>query len=189
MRFADAISRHGTEAVQAYRTMSGIEHDSDLPEAFLGSWIALGLHREFQVNAHIECSFTGLARRLGQPDGPDLTKAMGGQRGDIAIFEGRDPTAVIEIKIHDEGGQERRVLQDLTRMRELARHTGIATYLGVLITDTKAGRLLTDRRKRLEAVLERPADVPGTSVRAGGGNSGWEWCFACWVFPPQPAPG
>ncbi len=188
MRFADAISRHGTEAVQAYRTMSGIEHDNELPEAFLGSWIALELHREFQVNAHIECSFTGMARRLGQPNGPDLTDAMGGQRGDIAIFEAGKPTAVIEIKIHDEGGQERRVQHDLARLRELARRTDIATYLGVLITD-RAGSKLAGHRKRLEAVLGRPADVQGTPVRAGGGNSNWEWCFACWAFPPQPAPG
>ncbi len=61
MRFSDSISRHGTEAVQAYRTMAGIEHDKELPEAFLGSWIAQALHREFQVNAHIECSFTEMA--------------------------------------------------------------------------------------------------------------------------------
>ena len=188
MRFADAISRHGTEAVQAYRTMSGIEHDNELPEAFLGSWIALELHREFQVNAHIECSFTGMARRLGQPDDPGLTDAMGLQRGDIAIFEGGKPTAVIEIKIHDEGGQEWRVQHDLARLRELARRTGIATYLGVLITD-KARSELAGRREKLEAVLERPADVPGTPVRAGGGSSDWEWCFACWAFPPPPAAG
>ncbi len=188
MRFADAISRHGTEAVQAYRTMSGIEHDNELPEAFLGSWIALALHREFQVNAHIESSFTGMARRLGQPDDPGLTEAMGGRRGDIAIFEAGNPTAVIEIKIHDEGGQKGRVQQDLARMRELARRTGIETYLGVLITDTTRSKL-AGRREKLEAVLERPADVQGTPVRAGGGNSDWEWCFACWAFPPQPAPG
>ncbi len=77
------------------------------------------------------------------------------------------------------------MLQDLTRMRELARRTGIETYLGVLITD-KARSKLAGHREKLEAVLARPADVPGTLVHAGGGDAKWEWCFACRAFPPHP---
>ena len=181
MRFSRSIVDHATEAVKTYRKISGIEHDNRLPEVFLGSQIALGLYKDFQVNTRVESYFTNLARDLGQSVTMDLVDIMGGWRADIAVYEQERPSAVIEIKIHDEGRSADLVLRDRDKLRQLSQRTGIETYLGVLVTDT-AKETCTARAEALGRRLEKPFDVRGEPVRAGGGSAGWSWLFACGAF-------
>ncbi len=185
MRFSQGIVKHGTEGVKAYREISGIEQDNRIPEIFMGSWIARGLHEDFRVKARVECHFTEMARDLGHV-ALDLVNVMGGWRADVAVYEGRKPTAVIELKIHDEGGRNGLVLRDLHKMQELSKRTGIESYLGVLITDTSS-EVCEMRADALARMLQQPYDDLGSSVRAAGGAAGWSWQFACWGFAPHSA--
>lgn len=181
MRFSQGIVRHGTEGVRAYREISGIGQDNRLPEIFIGSWIARGLHEDFRVKARVECHFTEMAKDLGQEVGLDLVNVMGGWRADVAVYEGEKPTAVIELKIHDEGGRNGLVLRDLHKMQELCKRTGMESYLGVLITDTSS-EVCKTRADALARMLQQPYDELGLPIRAGGGNADWSWQFACWGF-------
>ena len=122
-----------------------------------------------------------MASDLGQVVDLDLVDEMGGWRADVAVYEQGKPTAVIELKIHDETRLEGLVLRDLNKVRMLSRRTGVETYLGVLVTDT-AHELCSTRAEELSKSLGHPFDVIGMPIRADGGRANWSWLFACGAF-------
>jgi hypothetical protein len=58
MNINEAIVKFGSEAVRRYRSVSGVHHNNELPEIFLGGFIAGRLHDEFNVHAHVERFYT-----------------------------------------------------------------------------------------------------------------------------------
>ncbi|MBS1078714.1 hypothetical protein JK217_13335 [Gluconobacter kondonii] len=181
MRFSRNIAISGTKAVCSYRRIAGIENDNELPEIFLGSWIARSLHDDFQVNARVECSFTRMAQDLGLDVDSELKRIMGSWRADVAIYEEGRPTAVIEIKVFDEGCRAQSVLRDLRKMRKLSSRTGIETYLAVLITST-SGATCETRVRSLSNFLGHDFDYIDSPIVAGDGSADWSWRFACGAF-------
>ncbi|WP_291367519.1 hypothetical protein [Acetobacter sp. UBA5411] len=154
-KYSASIVRHGVEAVKVYRRISCIQQDNEMPEIFLGGQIAIGLNRDFGLQAHVERPYLRIMNELGLTINDQIIEDMGSFRADIALYREEKPLAIIELKICDErdrrGGK---LLADLEKMKLLSRQTGISTYLGVLLTDT-ANATCKDRRKALEAVLRR----------------------------------
>ncbi len=65
MKITDVIVKYGTEAVQLYSTIAGNVPENEMPEIFLGSYIASGIHKEQRLNAHVERSYTIIAKEIG----------------------------------------------------------------------------------------------------------------------------
>lgn len=181
MRFSRNIAMRGTEAVSAYRKISGIKNDNELPEVFLGGWIARSLYDDFNVNARVECYFTQIASDLGKNVDSDLKRIMGSWRADVAVYEKGIPTSIIEIKIYDEGCCAKSVLSDLKKMRELSKITDIETYLAVLITST-TNNTCENRAKSLSKILGHDFDYIDSPTIAEEGAADWSWQFACGSF-------
>ena len=181
MSIADSIVKHGTEAVLEYRRMTGSEHDNHVPEVFLHHGIARGVHRDLGYHAHVERSYEEIAVELGRSRGAELTGIHGLQRADVALYEGRSPIAVIEIKKYAEAGSDARIRSDLAKMRLLATGTALQVYVAVLITDTSR-TLGIVRAKALGEALGGAFDVIGPTQVANDGNADWSWHIACGAF-------
>lgn len=181
MRFSRSIAEYGTSAVREYCKISGIKNDNEIPEVFLGGWIARSLHSDFQVNTRIEFSFTQIASDLGEKIDPALKNIMGSWRADVAIYENEKPTGIIEIKIYDEGCHPHKILHDLEKMREISKRKIVETYLAVLITPTSR-ESSEERIKKLTGLLGGSFDYIDSPIIAGGGTSNWSWQFACGSF-------
>ena len=178
---AKSIVTHGTAAVIEYRRMTGTEQDNRVPEVFLHSWIACGIHRDFSLQAHVERSYETLAAELGKQGGADLIESLGQKRADVALYKDGAPKAVIEIKKYDEGGNDTRVQDDLAKMRSLAAGTKLEVYLAVLVTDIRR-KQGGDRVKALADSLGGIFDELGPPQVANEGKADWSWFFACGAF-------
>ncbi len=181
MDIIGSIVRHGTEAVLEYRRMNGVETDERVPEVFLGGQIALGVHRDIGLNAHVERYYTTIATELGRQYDAELVNSLGGWRADVALYEGKTPRAVVEIKKYAEGGRDPLVRRDLDKLRSLAHDTPLKVFVAVLVTDTVRHRA-EDRVIRLGELLGGRFDVLGPSQVADGGAADWSWMFVCGSF-------
>ena len=181
MDIIGSIISHGTEAVLEYRRMNGVESDERVPEVFLGGRIALGVHRDTGLNAHVERRYTTIATELGRQHDAELVNALGGMRADVALYEGRTPRAVVEIKKYAEGGSDPLVRRDLDKLRSLAQDTPIEVFVAVLVTDTVHHRA-EERAARLGELLGGRFDALGPSQVADGGVASWSWMFVCGSF-------
>ena len=181
MDIIGSIVSHGTEAVLDYRRMNGVESDERVPEVFLGGRIALGVHRDTGLNAHVERYYTTIATELGRQHDAELVNSLGGWRADVALYEGRTPKAVLEIKKYAEGGKDPRVRRDLDKLRSLARDTPLEVFVAVLVTDT-VRRRAEDRVTRLGELLGGRFDALGPSQVADKGVASWSWMFVCGSF-------
>ena len=182
MTLVESIVEHGIKAVLAYREISGNENDNQVPEVFLGSWIARGLHEDLGVSAHVERCYTRVAFDLGMTVTPELVGIMGGWRADVVVYEGGRPKALVEIKIHDERGSDGLILRDLDKMRRLSGYTGLQTCLAVLVTEVATGPSCEERASRLGTFLGGMFDVLGDPRKANGGTADWSWQFVCGSF-------
>ena len=181
MDIIGSIVRHGTEAVLDYRRMNGVEADERVPEVFLGGRIALAVHRDTGLNAHVERYYTTIATELGRQHDAELVNSLGGLRADVAFYEGRTPRAVLEIKKYAEGGRDPLVRRDLEKLRSLARDTPLEVFVAVLVTDTVRHHA-EDRVDRLGELLGGRFAVLGPSQVADEGAAGWSWVFVCGSF-------
>jgi hypothetical protein len=181
MDIIGSIVRHGTEAVLEYRRMNGIETDERVPEVFLGGQIALGVHRETGLNAHVERYYTTIATELGRQRDVELVNSLGGWRADVALYDGRTPKGVVEIKKYAEGGGDPLVRRDLEKLRSLARNTPLDVFVAVLVTDTVRHRA-EERVTRLGELLGGRFDVLSPSQVANEGAADWSWMFVCGSF-------
>ncbi|GBR70947.1 hypothetical protein [Gluconobacter kanchanaburiensis] len=182
MDFSQNIVELGTLAVKLYRDMSGIQHDNEIPEIFLGGQIALGLHNQCALHAHVERPYLDILRELGGSVGSEEINAFGGLRADVAIYKDNIPIAIIELKICDEGDRRGgKVLADLEKMKTLSEGRKLDTYLGILLTDMDKGLLCDERRTQIEALLEGRFSGAG-ALEAASRNAGWNWQFLSGKF-------
>ncbi len=99
MKIAEAIVRHGTNAVLKYGAVAG---DNDMPEIFLGGFIACGIHNDLKMHARVERLYTVIALEHNVPRSLALTNEFGGLRADVAIYQEGLPKAVVELKKYDD---------------------------------------------------------------------------------------
>jgi hypothetical protein len=174
-----AIVEFGTEAVKRYREISKAEHDNEVPEVFLGGFIAQRLFDRFHCGTHVERFYTVMAKELGIDVTKDLLNEFGGFRADLAVYEERLPFAIIELKILDEGQRPASVAADLAKAQKIVRLSNLHAYAGVMICQTMRDSLEV-RIRDLERILNGKVRT-GPKCEAVGG--GWHWCFGCALVP------
>ena len=94
MEIEKAVVKFGTEAVMLYCQISNAKHDNELPEVFLGSFIAQRLFDEFHFNTHVERYYTVIAEELKIERTNELLNELGGLRADLAIYRDQLPSAI-----------------------------------------------------------------------------------------------
>jgi hypothetical protein len=169
-----AVVDLGTEAVLRYRKISGV-HDNELPEQFLGGFIALGLHDRFHRPVHIEHRYTTLVQKTGAQLTPEIINQIGDYRADVTVYD--DPPsrpAIIELKVFDEGTTTYAILCDRDKAKKVLKFCKVDLYLGILICETKES--LQERVTNLEKALVGKF-LCGPSQLARDGK--WKWYFGC----------
>jgi hypothetical protein len=169
----NSIVEFGTDAVLRYRKISQ-EPDNEVPEYFLGSFIALGLYERFQCGVHLEHLYTDVATSVGVPRSSELTNKIGGQRADVALYKDGFPIAIIELKLLDERHPLVNIEADALKVRKLGEMCKVPGYIGVLICETTAP--LEEQAQRLETALQRKVHRGATQSSRDGK---WRWCFGC----------
>lgn len=178
MDVTNAIIEFGTEGVRRYREISQAKHDNELPEVFLGGFIASRLYDRFHCQAHVERYYRVIARELGIELNNDLLTELGGLRADIAIYRDGLPLPIIELKIFDERRQAASIADDLRKAEKLASRGNLRAYVGVMICETAnpaSGSLEIRTRKIHEATARKV--YTGEPCRSVDGK--WNWCFGC----------
>lgn len=175
------IVDYGTKAVLRYRDVAALDDDNFIPEIFLGSFIANGLHDELGLNAHVERYYTVIANELGVAISAELTSMIGGYRADVAVYEGRKPKAIIELKLFGDGNHPASIVADSDKMAKLAAVCDIGSYIGVLVTDT-ARVTCIDRVRQVGEALGHEFISIGQPQLSKDGL--WRWCFAAAKFQP-----
>jgi hypothetical protein len=180
MNLANSIVEFGTQAVLRYREISSIAQDNELPEVFLGSFIAGLMHDRFKVPSHVEYPYLLLARNMGkQIDQADLINKFGGLRADVALFPAGEPPEIIEFKIVDEATSYSSVLADRDKMLKLAEFGPMRAYCGVLMCETsKAQGDLASRVTALQKAIGSESQIGATQLAS---NRDWSWCFVCFT--------
>jgi hypothetical protein len=173
MDIIKAVVECGTNAVLRYRENSQ-EPDNEVPEYFLGCFIALGLYERFQCGVRLEHLFTDVATILGVPRSSELTNKIGGQRADVALYEDGFPLAIIELELLDEVHPLVNIEADALKVRRLGEICKVPGYIGVLICETTAS--LEEQTQRLETALQRKVHSGATQSSRDGK---WRWCFGC----------
>ena len=174
MDISSAVVDFGTEAVLRYREISG-RHDNELPEQFLGGFIAPRLHDRFHQPVHIELRYTTLAEQMGAQPTPDVINQIGDYRADIAICDPLSPPVIVELKVFDEGTKISAILYDRDKAEKLLQFGKAELYLGILICETK-NHELQSRVRDLETALGRKV-LTGSWQEARDGK--WKWCVGC----------
>jgi hypothetical protein len=174
MDIMNALVDFGSEAVLRYRTISR-QQDNEVPEVFLGGFIAPHLHDQFDCPVHIEHNYLCVASNLEVAITPDLVKKVGYFRADIAMYPDGLPPVIIELKVFDEGCQPSSVLGDLLKIKKLSDICTVKGYIGVLICATTTVPL-EERVRKLEETLARRMHRADPQQSADGN---WRWCYGC----------
>jgi hypothetical protein len=112
MDLEKAIAEFGTEAVLRYREISASKADNEIPEVFLGSFIAPRLFDRLRCPVHVERLYTVLASSVGIKLTSDLLIELGGLRADIVVCLPSGPQ-IVELKVLDERTQSSFIAKDL----------------------------------------------------------------------------
>ena len=122
MTIEEAVTQFGTEGVIEYPNVPAIrKSETAIPEACLSLSIASKLISNCNRDARVEVPYPKILAGLGAR-GADINPKFGGQRADIAIFDHDAPTAVIELKIIDEGRRPSGVVDDWKKIAQLQSH-------------------------------------------------------------------
>jgi hypothetical protein len=156
--------------------MAGLSYDNEVPEIYLGGFIANGLHRDKYDKIHVEKYYISIAKDLNIPIDDALIKTFGGQRADIAVYRNDMPPAIVELKIFDEAQNASKIVADRDKMKRFADLKPIEGYLGILVTDAKNGQRCAERIETLERALGQKFDEVGKMQRSV--DEKWDWCFA-----------
>ena len=175
MNIGDAIVKYGTEAVLRYRDVAGLSQDNEVPELYLGGFIAGGIYDTLNVHAHVERFYMTIARELKIAVDFATVDRIGGYWADVAVYQNSVPKAIIELKVFDDYKTPSEIVADRDKMSKLSALCPIETYLGILATDARNDQTYIDRIWRLEEGLGHVFDVKGSAQLAGHG--GWKWCF------------
>ena len=152
MELQEAIVEFGTEGVLKYREISGSKADNELPEVFLGSFIAPRLFEHLRCPVHVERLYTVLAQDIGIELTHDLLVELGGLRADIAVYSSAGPQ-IVELKIFDERKQPLSIAEDLSKIGKLTRSGKLRGYVAAMVYETGT-QALDARVHRLEEVLK-----------------------------------
>jgi len=182
MEIARAVVEFGTEAVLRYRTISG-RQDNELPEVFMGGFIASRLYDRFHCAVHIEHSFLAVASSQGIRISEDMIRRIGSLRGDVAVYQDPARPAIVELKVFDECCQPSFVLSDLEKIESLGGLCSVRGYVGVLICETQNVGL-EQRIDRLQKSLGRAVHLGEVQWSL---HRGWKWCFGCAAASKDPA--
>jgi hypothetical protein len=150
MDINEAIVGGGTDAVVRYGKVAGLHQDNEIPEIFLGGFIASRIYDGLDMYAHVERPYTVMADELGHRVTRELLTSMGGLRADVAIYDRSMPIAIMELKVFDEGTSVAAILADRDKMLKLTKVCAINAYLGVLVTDVR-NAACADRLRLLSA--------------------------------------
>jgi hypothetical protein len=175
MDLKKTIVEFGTEGVLRYREISQSRHDNELPEVFLGSFIAPRLYDLFKHPVRVEAYYSVLAQEAGLALTGGLLTELGGLRADIAISPPSDRVILVELKILDEATQPSSIANDLSKMAKLTQSGKLLGYVGTMICET-ATQGLDTRVGLLEQTL-RTTIYRGITQQSTCGN--WTWCFGC----------
>lgn len=175
MDIENAIIEFGTHGVLRYREISDAINDNELPETFLGGFIAVRLYDRFRCPVHVERLYTTLAIDLQVNLTVEFERELGGLRADIAMYHAKLPSALVELKILDETTPLSSALDDRCKLEKLARVCKIDTFLGAMICETSSANL-EKRVAELEHVLGKKihTGLPMPSI-----DDKWKWCFGC----------
>lgn len=176
MNLNDEIVTYGTKAVLRYRDVAGISYDNEVPEIYVGSFIARGIYDNLKMQAHVERYYTTIAQEFRIEIDQRTVNSFGSYKADVAAYQNIAPKAIIELKKFDENKSLSKIVADRDKMSKLSTLCPIKTYLGVLVTDAQNGRSYMDRIRALEEALGRTFDVVGKPQLAVDGK--WKWCFA-----------
>jgi hypothetical protein len=172
MKVLQAIADFGTEAVKEYSRICGCLFPNELPELFLGSFMAPRLHDRLGCNVHIERQYTSMAKELNSYR-YEFEKLIGGCRSDLAIYCDDKPTAAIELKIFDEGGNINDIVIDFSRAGIISED--LNTYVGIMVCETPSLGL-DYRLSALKCRLGADYFLAGLPQRSS--DNKWSWCFA-----------
>ncbi len=176
------IAQLGTEAVLRYLAVSGEQSDDAIPEIFLGSFIAVQLYERFGCQVHIERRYTTMAEELGIVLSEDeLTKEMGGEKADLAVYENQHPSHIVEFKIFKKGrNQLDSLVDDLEKAKRLAKRASVpvSAVLGLMICELPDSPLKS-RIEELRGSLHANEHLDRAQLSADGE---WKWRFACYVW-------
>ena len=175
MDIEKAIAEFGAEGVLRYREISKSENDNELPEVFLGSFIAPRLYDRFQSPVKVETHYSVLAKESGHDLTEWLLIELGRLRADITVFPPDSPAIIVELKIFDEGTQLSSIANDLSKMAKLTKSGKLLGYVGIMICET-ATQSLDSRVGILEQKLQTTI-YRGMTRQSMGSN--WKWCFGC----------
>jgi len=111
---------------------------------------------------------------------------FGGQRADIAIYQSERPSAVIELKIIDEGRSLSGLVEDrnkIQRLRDFVEQAGKAVpdgYIGALVFDTYVGSTVKSAAETIGSIQRAlGAAPPHSSKMTDARGNGWKWQFVC----------
>ena len=179
---ADVLNRAGTKAVHLYSEISSNAQANEVPETYLSSMMATGIHEllpGYQV--HVERPYTRIARDLGRnPDAMQALKIQG-LKADIALYHLGTPVALVEVKIFDEGRQPLGIVADLQKDAGIFSGSGLEIYAAVMVCETTDIRLdgrLGAIDQSMQTNLQERAVEPFLAGEKQTCDR-WKWCFAC----------
>lgn len=181
MTIAEAIAKFGSEAVVRYRKVADLEQDSDMPETFLGNFIAPRLYEELEFHARVEQSYHKTAQDADVQRAVTLTEREWNGNADITVYQRGQPVAIVELKKFDDGKNPADIVNDQEKVRKFAPICQIEGYLGVFVTDVRDGRKSAERIAELNRALgQDPAAMSEPTPSADGK---WHWRIAVWEVP------
>ena len=178
MDIMNAVTELGKDAVLRYRTISQ-RPDNELPEVFLGGYVAPRLYDQFHCPVHVEYNYLLLASSRKVQITQNVVNQIGNFRADIAIYPAGEMPLIIEFKVFDERRQPSSIVKDLDKMKTLSRLTPVRGYAGVLICETRTASLDL-RIRNLEEGLGQKVH---TGSRQKSVDGSWEWCFGYTSVP------
>ena len=166
----------GTEAVIAYRDMSGCRQDNEAPEMFISSLMAIKLHEALGLLAKAEHQYTQIAEDLlGQELKRDRCGKITGFRADIALYNNVRPMSLIEVKKFAEGMNVQEIDTDLHKGDPVLPLSKLV-YAAVMVCETENGDDLGVRKEALEGITGSHWQYSNPVTSRDGA---WRWCFCC----------
>jgi len=183
MNTKKAVTLFGTDAVIEYRAKAAVRDETRIPETCLSLYIASRMITDCNWDARVEVPYSRILGQLGV-HGTDVGPKFGGLRADIAIYEKEMPSAIIEIKIFDEGRRPTGVVSDWQKIARLqsylaSRHLpGVPGYVGALVSDVEK-KPAKSAVEELSQVLSLDPSTVDRGVENEASAGAWKWLFVC----------
>ena len=175
-RIVQAILARSTEAVLAYREASGLP-DNALPEELIASNIAVPLHGDLGLLCRREWPYTRIALAMDVAITEEVLASIGGLITDLTLLDVREhPSVAVELKVDDGGRVSFAIVNDIEKLRKLARLCPVTPLVLIMMTDLPS-RELKERRADLESMTPGVVWAWGPEQRAR--DDKWSWQMGC----------